>query len=53
MEEQESLLKKKFSKMEDTKIGKILGVEKGVKLQDLPLTDYKDYEAFFNNLCIR
>lgn len=48
-EKQEKMLKKKFKKMEGTEIGRKLGVKGRTNLQELPLTDYAFYEAFFNN----
>jgi len=49
LEKQNRVLKAKFNRMEGTEIGKKLGIYKGVKLQDLPITDYSFYEPFYNN----
>lgn len=49
IENQEKLLQKKFRRLEDTIIGKKLGVKPGIQLQKLPLTKYDYYEKFFSN----
>lgn len=49
LEKQNIRLRKKFRKMENTEIGKKLGIGSGTQLKDLPLTDYNFYSSFFNN----
>lgn len=49
VEKQEKALKEKFRKMRGTGIGKKLGVREGVKLQELPITDYNFYKPFYDN----
>lgn len=49
LEKQNKMLEAKFKKLSDTKIGRKLGVQRGVPLQDVPMTDYGFYEPFFNN----
>lgn len=49
IEKQEERLKKKFRRMEGTGIGKKLGVHRGVKLQELPITSYEFYKPFYDN----
>ena len=48
-EKQEKLLHKKFKRLEDTEIGKKLGVRPGIDLRNLPLTNYDFYDPFFNS----
>ena len=48
-EKQRPLLEAKFRKMERTEIGRKIGIRRGAKLQDLPITDYAFYKPFFNN----
>ena len=48
-EKQEKILQKKFRILEQTEIGRKLGVKAGGKLESLPITDYEFYEPFFNN----
>jgi hypothetical protein len=47
-EKQLQKMKLKFERMENTEIGKKLGVNKQTKLQKIPVTDYDFYEPFFN-----
>ncbi len=49
LEKQDKMLNTKLRRMEEIEIGKKMGVHKGVKLKDLPVTDYSFYEAFYNN----
>lgn len=48
-EKQEKMLKKKFSLLSKTAIGKEIGVNKETKIVNLPLTSYPLYSQFFNN----
>jgi len=49
LEKQNKMLEAKLKKIERTAIGKKLGLRKGVKFEELPITDYHFYEPFFNN----
>ena len=48
-EKQEKMLKKKFSLLSKTAIGKEIGANEGTKIGDLPLTSYSLYSKFFQN----
>ncbi len=47
LEKQEEMLSRKFGRMEGTEIGRRLGVRRGMKLEQVPVTDYSFYEDFF------
>ena len=49
IEKQKIMLSEKFGRMAETSIGKKLGVQQGIKLDELPLTDYSFYQSFFAN----
>jgi len=49
MKRQERLLSKKFNALERTDIGRKLGVRKGCRIKDLPVTSYDFYKPFFDN----
>lgn len=49
IEKQDKMIEAKLKKMEGTEIGRKLGMYKGVRLQDLPVTDYSFYEPFYKN----
>ena len=49
LEIQVRMLSRKFRRMEGTLIGKKLGIRSGVKLEDLPVTEYDFYEPFFKS----
>ena len=49
IEKQEKSLKKKFRILENTEIGRKLGVKDGINLQELAITNYNFYEPFFSN----
>jgi len=49
LERQTEVLKEKFRRMENTEIGKKIGINSRAKLEELPITDYELYEPFFNN----
>ena len=46
-EKQMQKLERKFMRMEKTQIGRKLGIHKGIRLQNLPITNYSFYEPFF------
>lgn len=48
-QKQNRMLEAKFDRLERTEIGRKLGVRKGVKIEDLQVTDYSFYEPFYNN----
>jgi len=49
LEKQSGMLELKFKRMEETEIGRKLGIHRKVRLQDIPMTDYGFYESFLNN----
>lgn len=49
LERQEEILADKFRIMERTEIGKKLGVHRGLRIKQVPLTDYTFYEPFYTN----
>jgi len=49
IEKQYRMLCTKFKKMQKTDIGRKLGISKGVKLQNLPITEYSFYQPFYVN----
>lgn len=49
LQKQEEMLSSKFGRMEETEIGRRLGIRRGAKLDEMPVTDYDFYEGFFKN----
>ena len=49
LETQKKLLQSKIKRLENTAIGKKMGVKKQLTLNELPLTDYDFYQQFYNN----
>lgn len=48
-EQQDKRLRSKLERMERTKIGKKLGVCRGIEIQNLPVVSYDFYEPFFSS----
>ena len=47
LEKQEKMLSRKLGRLEGTEIGKKLGIRRGMRPEEVPITDYEFYESFF------